>query len=107
MTTDDYGVASQHLPQQRPLPRALPLELDPAQIGRRRGDEATKFMADLDRCVHGRHSIDPCWGCPGGQSAGNPHLVEGTIIGYDYTGRPYRVPPGARGDRSDWLEPMP
>jgi hypothetical protein len=31
--------------------------------------------ADLDRCEHGRHSIDPCFGCPGGQSLGNKYLL--------------------------------
>jgi hypothetical protein len=30
--------------------------------------------ADLDRCEHGRHSIDPCADCPGGQSTGNRFL---------------------------------
>lgn len=29
---------------------------------------------DLDRCEHGRHSIDPCADCPGGQSGGNRFL---------------------------------
>lgn len=33
---------------------------------------------DLDRCVHGRHSIDPCLDCPGGQSTGNLFLISGT-----------------------------
>jgi hypothetical protein len=28
----------------------------------------------LDRCEHGRHSIDSCFDCPGGQSHGNPFL---------------------------------
>lgn len=27
--------------------------------------------ADLDRCEHGRHSIDSCFDCPGGKSSGN------------------------------------
>jgi hypothetical protein len=31
--------------------------------------------ADLDRCEHGRHSIDSCFDCPGGQSHGNPFLL--------------------------------
>lgn len=33
--------------------------------------------ADLDRCEHGRHSIDSCFDCPGGNSAGNLFLLEG------------------------------
>lgn len=32
---------------------------------------------DLDRCAHGRHSIDPCYGCPGGWSTGNQFLIPG------------------------------
>ena len=30
---------------------------------------------DLDRCEHGRHSIDDCSGCPGGKSTGNLFLL--------------------------------
>jgi hypothetical protein len=29
---------------------------------------------DLDRCDHGRHSIDDCFGCPDGRSTGNMYL---------------------------------
>lgn len=32
--------------------------------------------SDLDRCEYGRHSIDPCDGCPGGHSTGNKYLLE-------------------------------
>lgn len=31
--------------------------------------------ADLDRCEHGRHSIDSCFDCPRGKSVGNRFLV--------------------------------
>lgn len=31
--------------------------------------------ADLDRCEHGRHSIDTCWGC-GYWSTGNLYLAQ-------------------------------
>jgi hypothetical protein len=31
---------------------------------------------DLDRCEHGRHSVDPCLSCPGGRSTGNLFVVE-------------------------------
>jgi hypothetical protein len=37
--------------------------------------------ADLDRCQHGRHSIDNCDDCPGGLSLGNKFLG------------PYEIPP--------------
>jgi hypothetical protein len=33
--------------------------------------------SDLDRCIHGRHSIDSCVSCPDGMSAGNRFLAEG------------------------------
>jgi hypothetical protein len=29
---------------------------------------------DLDRCEHGRHSIDQCFDCPHGRSTGNLYL---------------------------------
>jgi hypothetical protein len=32
------------------------------------------YPSDLDRCEHGRHSIDSCYDCPNGQSRGNPYL---------------------------------
>jgi hypothetical protein len=31
--------------------------------------------ADLDRCEHGRHSVDDCLSCPGGRSTGNLFLM--------------------------------
>lgn len=31
--------------------------------------------SDLDRCEHGRHSIDDCFDCPGGRSSGNLFLL--------------------------------
>jgi hypothetical protein len=36
---------------------------------------------DIDRCEHGRHAPDDCFGC-GGQSQGNPILRPGHAIGY-------------------------
>lgn len=51
------------------------------------------FVEDLDRCVHGRHSIDPCFSCPGGQSAGNVALLanspEELAIGNTMSGKIY------------------
>lgn len=38
----------------------------------------TVFYADLDRCEHGRHQGDRCFGCPDGESTGNPVAVPGT-----------------------------
>lgn len=36
--------------------------------------------ADLDRCEHGRHSIDSCFDCPRGKSIGNRFLVEPHLV---------------------------
>jgi hypothetical protein len=33
--------------------------------------------ADLDRCEHGRHSIDSCFACPRDMSLGNLFLLQG------------------------------
>jgi hypothetical protein len=80
------------------LPAGTP---DPAALAR--------VVADLDRCMHGRHRGDPCagWhpykrgaGCPGGVSLGNPHMQPGHVIGYDRAGNPYTVPTG-RGRLTD------
>lgn len=59
--------------------------------------DLARILSDLDRCVHGRHRVDPCFGCPDGWSAGN-HLLPppGAVVGYDYGGRPYVVPPLGR-----------
>lgn len=38
-------------------------------------------LEDLDRCIHGRHSLDDCILCPGGWSTGNLYLEPGVRIG--------------------------
>ncbi|HEY9370405.1 hypothetical protein [Streptomyces sp.] len=43
------------------------------------------LVADLDRCMHGRHQGDSCGSC-GPWSHGNPHLKTGTVIGYGLRG---------------------
>jgi hypothetical protein len=43
------------------------------------------LVADLDRCMHGRHEGDDCGDC-GGASRGNHHLRPGTVIGYGLRG---------------------
>lgn len=43
------------------------------------------LVADLDRCMHGRHEGDDCGSC-GGRSNGNHHLRPGTVIGYGLRG---------------------
>lgn len=43
------------------------------------------LVADLDRCMHGRHEGDDCGSC-GIRSHGNPHLKTGTVIGYGLYG---------------------
>lgn len=52
---------------------------------------AATLLADLDRCVHGRHEGDVCSNC-GGPSRGNPHAPAGTIIGTNLSGWPIVVP---------------
>jgi hypothetical protein len=56
------------------------------------------LVADLDRCEHGRHQIDPCVFCPD-TNKGNPHLREGAVVGYTVYGKPITVP--ARQDMTD------
>lgn len=70
-------------------------------------------VADLDRCEHGRHSLDACDGCPGGKSTGNLYLlnmgvaplavsideangVQTVRIGTTYDRRPIRMRPDRR-----------
>lgn len=43
------------------------------------GDAVNWTLDDLDRCEHGRHSIDTCASCPGGVSAGNVYLDPATF----------------------------
>lgn len=50
------------------------------------------LVADLDRCQHGRHEGDPCVGCDGGKSTGNPHMEPGQTIGYSADGTAIMVP---------------
>lgn len=52
-----------------------------------------QILMDLDRCEHGRHAADRCFGCPDGQSTGNLLLPPGTRIGTDVYGQPIVVPP--------------
>ncbi len=56
-----------------------------------RGAELAAVLADLDRCVHGRHEGDVCGDC-GGPSKGNHHLRPGTVIGYDIGGKTIVMP---------------
>lgn len=58
-----------------------------------RPDDVANFASwsDLDRCAHGRHMIDPCFGCPSGRSTGNLYLFDGRRIGTYLDGREIRV----------------
>ena len=66
------------------------------------------LVADLDRCMHGRHQGDDCGSCDG-PSKGNHHLRPGTVIGYGLRGdhivmpdRDHKHDPAAwRRERSD------
>lgn len=88
--------------------KELERRLDAAKISREKYMETAwgsgvryaalaKILADLDRCMHGRHRADSCFDCPDGRSAGNHHLpVAGAVVGYDYAARPYAVPAEGR-----------
>lgn len=62
---------------------------------------ALRLLQDLDRCEHGRHSIDHCLMCPGGQSTGNLLLKPGTVLGHSYDGTKIVVPDPATEIFSD------
>ena len=67
------------------------------------GRAALLMVSDLDRCEHGRHQGDACYGC-GAESAGNVNVQEGEPIGHAVRGARYVMP--ARGERhrpSAWL----
>lgn len=74
-----------------------------------------QMLANLDRCVHGRHEGDACagWrhdrpgaGCPGGYSVGNALFVTGLRVGTTLYGEPIYVPPRSlRADPQAWLAP--
>ena len=60
---------------------------------------AGRILTDLDRCEHGRHEGDACFGCPGGVSVGN--VKTGGVIGYSLRAtHRYVMPP--RGQRHKW-----
>jgi hypothetical protein len=61
---------------------------------------AETVLADLDRCEHGRHCGNACFGCPEGVSPGNPHMQPGQVIGYGLDGIEIVVP-----DRSHKYNP--
>jgi len=48
-------------------------------------------LNDLDRCEHGRHSIDNCFSCPDRWSTGNLFLENGQRIGTTLYGEPIFV----------------
>lgn len=65
------------------------------------------LIAELDRCQHGRHAADPCFGCPEGNQ-GNPFLVPGTRIGTTLYGQPIMVPEfDRRYDPKAWVGEVP
>lgn len=76
---------------------------------------AFALLQDLDRCEHGRHSIDACLDCqaagtatPDGRSHGNPHLRPGAVFGYGVRG--VRIAPPDPGsvdffDPAKWYQP--
>ena len=61
-------------------------------------------LAALDRCIHGRHRADNCYGCPDGWSAGNLFLSPGQRVGTTLYGDPIIVPDHDRGRSENWVE---
>lgn len=55
--------------------------------------EARWHPSDLDRCEHGRHSIDYCFDCPGGNK-GNPFLLDAVPHEADHRPRHVRTVDG-------------
>ena len=51
-----------------------------------------QLLGSFDRCEHGRHKRDNCWGCPDGQSTGNLIIPPGTVIGHGVRGVEIVVP---------------
>lgn len=41
------------------------------------------FLSDLDRCEHGRHVGDACFGCENGASIGNPRMCGENPVTYE------------------------
>jgi hypothetical protein len=68
-------------------------------------EELTQVLMDLTRCEHGRGPLDPCYGCPGGQSAGNKLLPQGAVIGHGVRGPIYMPAPEDRGNPKAWRTP--
>lgn len=63
-----------------------------------------QLIYDLDRCIHGRHQKDHCWGCPDGNH-GNPLIPPGTLIGTTVHGRIVVPPHAQRYDPRAWIVP--
>lgn len=92
----------------RPIPYLPPAVGYSYPPGYERVAKLGRILADLNRCVHGRHQVDACFSCPDGRSAGNPHLPEpGAVVGYDLYGRVYRVPQRGKSfaDPEQWQKP--
>lgn len=58
------------------------------------------ILADLDRCMHGRHEGDTCTDC-GGPSIGNIHMRTGKVVGYGRGGGDDPIVVPERGERAN------
>lgn len=83
----EYGTIVEWLDGENGEPLHRTMEPSPPEYVR-----AFTLLMDLDRCEHGRHSVDSCLMCPGGKSVGNRHVVPGQLIGYTVGGHQISVP---------------
>jgi hypothetical protein len=68
----------------------------------RTAEQLAGVLADLDRCEHGRHEGDNCFGCEG-PSVGNL-IAQERRIGTTLGARPIRVPERGKGHiADDWI----
>ena len=70
----------------------------------RRLNDFRRILTDLDRCEHGRHSLDSCSQCSYLDSRGNTFLKSGQRIGTDLSGNAIVVPENTQfSNPSDWI----
>ncbi|MFI6296798.1 hypothetical protein ACIBEJ_34775 [Nonomuraea sp. NPDC050790] len=94
-----HGIDAAHVRYGQPQPggdgRPLPTLDHRTPLG-----ALAAVLADLDRCMHGRHEVDTCSGCKG-PSRGNFHMPTGSVIGYGRGGDEDTIVMPPTGERSN------